>query len=75
MMTAVDVTTAKLQKNIADLEYLLNEMANVNFNIQSSCELPYKKCRLPLIRLHQVLKRISMKSTLLRRVSCKIYFE
>lgn len=41
MITAVGSTTSKLQKIIADLEHLLDEMANGNFNITSSCEEEY----------------------------------
>lgn len=41
MVNAVGGTTAKLQKIIADLEYLLGEMASGNFNIRTSCEEEY----------------------------------
>ncbi len=41
MIKAVGATTTKLQKIIGDLEYLLDEMANGNFNIASSCEDEY----------------------------------
>lgn len=41
MIKAVGATTAKLQKIIIDLEQLLSEMANGNFNVHSSCEDEY----------------------------------
>ena len=41
MLTAVSGTTTKLQKIFADLENLLGEMANGNFNIRTSCEEEY----------------------------------
>ena len=41
MLTAVGGTTAKLQKIFADLEQLLEKMANGNFNIATSCEEEY----------------------------------
>ncbi len=41
MVNAVGGTTAKLQKIIADLENLLSEMANRNFDIHSGCAEEY----------------------------------
>lgn len=41
MVNAVGGTTTKLQKIIADLEYLLGEMSSGNFNIRTSCEEEY----------------------------------
>ena len=41
MLTAVGGTTSKLQKIFADLEQLLEKMANGNFNIATSCEEEY----------------------------------
>jgi len=41
MVNAVGETTAKLQKIIADLEQLLGEMAEGNFNIATTCEEEY----------------------------------
>lgn len=41
MVDAVSKTTAKLQKIFEDLESLLNEMANGNFNITTACEGEY----------------------------------
>lgn len=41
MIAIVSATTAKLQKIFEDLEQLLNEMADGNFNIRTSCEEEY----------------------------------
>lgn len=41
IVAAVSHTTAKLQKIFADLETLLTDMANGNFNIMTSCEEEY----------------------------------
>lgn len=41
MLQAVGATTTKLQKIFADLEQLLDKMANGNFNIATSCEEEY----------------------------------
>lgn len=41
MVQAVSATTTKLQKIFMDLEQLLNEMADGNFNIITSCEEEY----------------------------------
>lgn len=41
MVEAVSVTTTKLQKIFGDLEYLLNQMADGNFNLKTSCEDEY----------------------------------
>ena len=41
MLKAVGGTTTKLQKVFADLEQLLDKMANGNFNIETSCEEEY----------------------------------
>jgi len=41
MVQVVSATTTKLQKIIEDLEYLLNQMADGNFNIKTSCEEEY----------------------------------
>ena len=41
MVAVVSATTAKLQKIFADLEQLLNDMADGNFNIRTSCEEEY----------------------------------
>jgi len=41
MLSAVGETTTKLQKIFADLEQLLEKMANGNFNIATSCEEEY----------------------------------
>ena len=41
MVDAVSATTAKLQKIFEDLESLLNEMSNGNFNITTACEAEY----------------------------------
>ena len=41
MINVVSGTTAKLQKIFEDLESLLNEMANGNFNIKTACEEEY----------------------------------
>lgn len=41
MVNTVGATTSKLQKIIADLEYLLGQMASGNFNIRTSCEEEY----------------------------------
>ena len=41
MVRVVSATTTKLQKIFADLEQLLNDMANGNFNIRTSCEEEY----------------------------------
>ena len=41
MLKAVNSTTTKLQMIFADLEKLLGEMANGNFNIKTSCEEEY----------------------------------
>ena len=41
MLSAVGNTTVKLQKIFADLEQLLDKMANGNFNIATSCEEEY----------------------------------
>ena len=41
MLVAVGNTTVKLQKIFADLENLLGEMANGNFNIRTACEEEY----------------------------------
>ena len=41
MLKAVGGTTTKLQKIFADLEQLLEKMANGNFNIATSCEEEY----------------------------------
>ena len=41
MLKAVSGTTTKLQKIFADLEQLLEKMANGNFNIATSCEEEY----------------------------------
>ena len=41
MLSAVGSTTTKLQKIFADLEQLLEKMANGNFNIRTSCEEEY----------------------------------
>ncbi|MBQ7066311.1 MAG: MCP four helix bundle domain-containing protein [Lachnospiraceae bacterium] len=41
MVRTVSATTAKLQKIFEDLEGLLNQMADGNFNIKTSCEEEY----------------------------------
>ena len=41
MVKVVSSTTSKLQKIFEDLEYLLNQMADGNFNIKTSCEEEY----------------------------------
>lgn len=41
MVEAVSITTTKLQKMFGDLEYLLNQMAEGNFNLKTSCEEEY----------------------------------
>ena len=41
MITVVSATTQKLQKIFADLEELLNCMADGNFNLKTSCEEEY----------------------------------
>ena len=41
MVAVVSGTTTKLQKIFADLEQLLNDMADGNFNIRTSCEEEY----------------------------------
>ena len=41
MIAVVSATTTKLQKIFADLEQLLNAMAEGNFNIRTSCEEEY----------------------------------
>ena len=41
MVQAVASTTAKLQKIFADIENLLSDMADGNFNIKTSCEEEY----------------------------------
>ncbi|MBR5597856.1 MAG: MCP four helix bundle domain-containing protein [Lachnospiraceae bacterium] len=41
MVQAVSSTTTKLQKIFADLESLLSDMADGNFNIRTSCEEEY----------------------------------
>ena len=41
MVAVVSATTAKLQKIFEDLEHLLNEMADGNFNIITACEEEY----------------------------------
>lgn len=41
MVSVVSATTTKLQKIFADLEQLLNAMADGNFNIRTSCEEEY----------------------------------
>ena len=41
MLHSVGATTTKLQKIFADLEQLLDKMANGNFNIATSCEEEY----------------------------------
>lgn len=41
MVEAVSATTAKLHKIFGDLENLLNEMANGNFNLKTACEEEY----------------------------------
>ena len=41
MLSAVGATTTKLQAIFADLEQLLEKMANGNFNIATSCEEEY----------------------------------
>lgn len=41
MLTAVSSTTTKLQKIFGDLEELLGQMADGNFNIATSCEEEY----------------------------------
>ena len=41
MVEVVSITTTKLQKMFGDLEYLLNQMADGNFNLKTSCEDEY----------------------------------
>ena len=41
MVAVVSATTTKLQNIFGDMESLLNEMANGNFNIRSACEEEY----------------------------------
>ena len=41
MVAVVSATTAKLQMIFADLEQLLNDMADGNFNIKTACEEEY----------------------------------
>ena len=41
MVQAVSLTTAKMQRMFGDMEYLLNEMADGNFNLKTSCEEEY----------------------------------
>lgn len=41
MVAVVSSTTTKLQMIFEDLKYLLNEMANGNFNVNSCCEEEY----------------------------------
>lgn len=41
MVTVVSKTTAKLQMIFEDLEHLLTDMANGNFNIKTACEEEY----------------------------------
>lgn len=41
MVDVVSGTTTKLKKIFEDLEYLLNQMANGNFNLKTSCEEEY----------------------------------
>lgn len=41
MVQVVSATTSKLQKIFEDLEYLLNQMADGNFNLKTSCEEEY----------------------------------
>ncbi len=41
MVQAVSSTTTKLKKIFEDVEYLLNQMANGNFNLKTSCEEEY----------------------------------
>ena len=41
MVTVVSGTTAKLQKIFADLEHLLNQMGDGNFNLKTACEEEY----------------------------------
>ena len=42
MVRVVSQTTDKMKKIFADLEHLLGEMANGNFNIRTSCEEEYE---------------------------------
>ncbi len=42
MVRVVSHTTTKLKKIFADLEHMLGEMANGNFNIRTSCEEEYE---------------------------------
>ena len=41
MVQVVSATTSKLHKIFADLKYLLNQMADGNFNLKTSCEEEY----------------------------------
>ncbi len=41
IVQAVSSTTAKLQKIFEDMEYILNEMADGNFRLKTSCEEEY----------------------------------
>lgn len=41
MVEVVSETTAKLQKIFEDMEYILNEMADGNFRLKTSCEEEY----------------------------------
>jgi len=63
MLTAVGETTTKLQKIFADLEQLLEKMANGNFNIATSCEEEYTgEYRALLLAIRQMNRQ--MDSTL-----------